>query len=177
MCWDCNVKHLPGQDNSLSSCTAELSRIRSRRRLTAPLARPPPGSALGAPARHGRAAALAADQPGSSLLTPRAASTNGPVARGARAPDPRVWLRSPPRFHPYRPTRTRQETHAPRLDGDLQSRTAPVDKGPSIRPKRWQLSGSGEKCAPPSPGPELWVSPGTCQERLRRRCAMGYAHS
>ena len=35
---------------------AELSRTGSRRRLTAPLARPPPGSALRAPARHGRAA-------------------------------------------------------------------------------------------------------------------------
>ena len=45
------------------------------------------------------------------------------------------------------------------------------------RSRTWQLSGLGEKCTPPSPGPESWVSPGTCQERLRRRCAMGYAHS
>jgi hypothetical protein len=28
---------------------------------------------------------------------------------GARAPDPRVWLRSPRFFTPYRPTRTRQD--------------------------------------------------------------------
>jgi hypothetical protein len=30
----------------------------TRRRYAAPLARPPPGSALGTPARHGRAAAV-----------------------------------------------------------------------------------------------------------------------
>ena len=28
---------------------------------------------------------------------------------GAAAPDPRVWLRSPRFFTPYRPTRTRQD--------------------------------------------------------------------
>ena len=39
MCWDCNVKHLPGQDTGRLRRVAELSRIRSRRRLAAPLAR------------------------------------------------------------------------------------------------------------------------------------------
>ena len=34
------------------------------------------------------------------------------------------------------------------------------DNGPApIRPETWQLSGSGEKCTPPSPGPELWCLP------------------
>ena len=31
------------------------------------------------------------------------------LQRGARAPNPRVWLRSPRFFTPYRPTRTRQD--------------------------------------------------------------------
>jgi hypothetical protein len=50
------------------------------------------------------------------------ASTARPAARGGSRPRaPRVWLQSPRFFTPYRPTRTRQESHAPSLNGDRQS--------------------------------------------------------
>jgi hypothetical protein len=60
---------------------------------------------------------------------PRAPGRRGPTRltrsrRGRAPPCPRVWLRSPRFFTPYRPTRTRQEPHAPSLNGDRQSSAA-----------------------------------------------------
>jgi hypothetical protein len=45
---------------AMPRCVAEiaLNYEQERYRYAAPLARPPPGSALGTPARHGRAAAV-----------------------------------------------------------------------------------------------------------------------
>jgi hypothetical protein len=109
--------------------------LRSRRRLTAPLARPPPGSALGAPARHGRAAALAADQPGSSRLTPRAANTNRPLSHAGLAPRTPVYGSGRPAFSP--PTVLRGRGRSPLHPVSMATAKAGSIRGqrPSISPK------------------------------------------
>jgi hypothetical protein len=56
-----------------------------------------------------------------------------------------------PLFTPYRPTRTRQESHAPSLNGDRQSRTAPGDKAQHDKTQNMAAIGFGEKCTPQAP--------------------------
>ena len=49
--------------------------------------------------------------------------------------------------------------------------TAKAGQHQGIKIKNMAAIGFGGEMHSPSPGPEVWVSPGTCQERLRRRCA------
>ena len=101
-----------------------------------------------------------------------------PRTPGAAAPDPACMAPVAPLFHPLPSYADAAGDPCTQSQWRPPKRTAPGDNGPApTRPKTWQLSGLGETCTPPSPGPELWISPGTCQERLRRRYAMDYAHS
>ena len=141
--------------------------------LRAPLARS--CQALRWRARPARRAASASWQRSIHLIGPGnccAGPGNNPppVARGAAAPDPACMAPVAPLFHPLL-----SYADAAGVPCTQSQRRPPKQPAAGGRSRTWQLSGSGEKCAPPSPAHGVWKSPGTCQERLRRPFGIGYA--